>query len=201
MAPATPSAVSRSSDVLERDVRRDARGPEFFEDVEFAAHPAVMQDVGEPAQLVFLLHATRAQRGFVQRREAHRVDLAALRKVEREPQRIEHERAVGRRSLRRCERRCIPARPFQPGDRRARFGGVVPGQRRQVERDPRRALGRFHARTLCDQPNARIRQRGRVSQHLGHELGADTRRIAGDERNGCGHSSSSLHQRPSLIPV
>jgi hypothetical protein len=86
MALATPSGVSRP-----RCTSRSAtcavpaRRPEPFQHVELAAHAAEAQQLGEPAQLVFLVHAARAQRALVQRREAQRVGRARGRRAGRRP--------------------------------------------------------------------------------------------------------------------
>ena len=126
MASATPSAVSNPATSLSGtcDVTREVQS--FSSTLNSPHMPRCCRTSANQRSSSSCCHAARAQRRFVQRREADRVDLAALRKVEREPQRIEHERAVGRRGLRRRECRCVPARPFQAGDRRARFGGVGP---------------------------------------------------------------------------
>ncbi len=97
-------------------MRRHARGPEILEHVEFAARPVVAEEVGEPAELVFLLHAARPQRGLVERRKADRVDLAAALEVEGQRQRGQHERAVRGGGDPARERRRAGAIPVERGN-------------------------------------------------------------------------------------
>ena len=176
--------AEQSRDVLERNVRGDARSPELLEHVELAAGAVMLQHRREPAQLVLLLHASGAQRRLVERREAHGVDFTVLREVEREAQRVEHEGAVRRPRVRGPERGRIPAVPLQARHRQRRLGCVTPRHRRQIELDSRACRRGVEAHALRDEPDARIGQRTAIGEHLGDQLGADAGGVAGDECDG-----------------
>ena len=66
-------AVSRPATSLERNVRGDARGPQIFQHVEFAARPAVVAGCRRTSAVAVLLAACRPRAqsaGLVERRES-----------------------------------------------------------------------------------------------------------------------------------
>ncbi len=181
--------AEQSGNVLQRNVRRDTRSPKSFEHVEFAARAAMLQHFGEPAQLVLLRHSAGAQCRLVERREAYGVDLAALREFQREPQRIEHERAVGGGGLRRRERRRFPSVPFQAHDGCVGCRSGAGRKRRQIQCQASDSRTGVEARALRDDTNARIGQRCAIGEQLGHQLGADAGGITRDQRDGGAHTT------------
>jgi hypothetical protein len=115
-----------------------------------------------------------------------------LREVQRKLERVQHESAVGGARFALLEPGDVPAAPFHARHGQLGLRCLVGVKRRQLEHYAGHIGRRVEARTVSDETDLR-RQPARFAKQLGHELGTDTRRIAGDEGDGRGHSS--------LIPV
>ena len=85
----TPSAVICVGHVAQRDVRRDARGPQAVEHVELAHRAVESSCSANQCSSSLVRMPGQVQRVLVERRKQHRIGHAALHRMQAERQRVE----------------------------------------------------------------------------------------------------------------
>lgn len=149
-------------------MRGHARCPEIFQHIEFTTDAFEREQLGEPTQLVFLVHATGAQGALVQGCEAKGIGLTRGRQLRAHLQTLQHEQAVVRASLGAFEGRRIRTRP------------VVPAH----------AIGGYKLSALTDQQHIGPGQCGRVGQQFLNEFRSDASGVSGEKSDGGFHVGS-----------
>ncbi len=181
IAPPYPLLAEQARHLGQGYVGGHPRGPEVVEDVELAERATEPQALGEPVQLVAVVHAGHVQRGLVQRAEEDRVGPAAAGQFE--GQREGFQAVAATDGARFAAWELVPALA-EPGMQQWRGVGEIQGFQRVDAPVGEFAAGDAHAaahfRFVGDQHDVRLLAHLGVGQQAGDQFRADAGRIAQD---------------------